>query len=319
MADNVPITSGSGINIAADDISSVLFQRVKLIHGADGTNDGDVASDNPLPVVVSSGTITSLPAITGSVTVVNDPIGVTGSVAAISIPAITGSVAVISQPAVTGSVAVVGDVTVDSITNAVTVTGSTAVVGDVTVDSVTGTVTVTGSVAAVTIPAITGSVSLVGTSAVTGSVTVIGVPETTITGSVAAISIPAITGSVNVVNSELTVTGSVEAINNLKTGRFSASTHVTDATTAVDVVAASGGAASYISSYLISAYTFSTVWLEDGSGNQLTAYHYLADNGGASYTAAEGEPIVTTITNTTIAIKSTAAGSVSCLIVGWQE
>lgn len=53
MADNVAITEGSGKNIAADDIGGVLHQRVKVTVGADGTNDGDVSSANPLPVSVS--------------------------------------------------------------------------------------------------------------------------------------------------------------------------------------------------------------------------------------------------------------------------
>ncbi len=51
MADNTTLNAGSGGDvIGADDISSVKYQRVKLIHGADGTNDGDVATTNPLPV-----------------------------------------------------------------------------------------------------------------------------------------------------------------------------------------------------------------------------------------------------------------------------
>ena len=51
MADNVPTNAGSGgATIAADDISSVLYQRLKLIFGADGTNEGDVSSTNGLPV-----------------------------------------------------------------------------------------------------------------------------------------------------------------------------------------------------------------------------------------------------------------------------
>jgi len=51
MADNITLNTGSGgATVAADDISSVWFQRVKLVHGADGTNDGDVANTNPLPV-----------------------------------------------------------------------------------------------------------------------------------------------------------------------------------------------------------------------------------------------------------------------------
>lgn len=37
MADNVSITAGSGTSIAADDISSVLHQRVKISVGADGS------------------------------------------------------------------------------------------------------------------------------------------------------------------------------------------------------------------------------------------------------------------------------------------
>lgn len=51
MADNTTLNSGAGGDvIASDDISSVKYQRIKLIHGADGTNDGDVARTNPLPV-----------------------------------------------------------------------------------------------------------------------------------------------------------------------------------------------------------------------------------------------------------------------------
>jgi hypothetical protein len=51
MADNVAVTEGAGTAIGADEISSVKYQRVKLIHGADGVNAGDVATGNPLPVV----------------------------------------------------------------------------------------------------------------------------------------------------------------------------------------------------------------------------------------------------------------------------
>lgn len=52
MADNtqLPIPASTGDVIAADDIGGVKFQRVKMILGADGVNDGDVSSSNPLPV-----------------------------------------------------------------------------------------------------------------------------------------------------------------------------------------------------------------------------------------------------------------------------
>lgn len=48
MADN-PYTPGATLPVAADDIGSVQYQRIKLIHGADGANDGDVSTANPLP------------------------------------------------------------------------------------------------------------------------------------------------------------------------------------------------------------------------------------------------------------------------------
>lgn len=57
MADNTLLNAGTGgDNIATDDIGGVKFQRMKLIHGADGTNDGDVSRANPLPVVASFAT-----------------------------------------------------------------------------------------------------------------------------------------------------------------------------------------------------------------------------------------------------------------------
>ena len=52
MADNdwnLP-ASGAGVAPATDDIGGVRFQRIKLIHGVDGVNDGDVSSTNPLPI-----------------------------------------------------------------------------------------------------------------------------------------------------------------------------------------------------------------------------------------------------------------------------
>ena len=50
MADNFSTNAGSGgSTFASDDITSVQYPRIKLIHGADGTNDGDVSRANPIP------------------------------------------------------------------------------------------------------------------------------------------------------------------------------------------------------------------------------------------------------------------------------
>lgn len=56
MADNVSITEGSGKTVAADEISSVLYQRVKITYGDDGSAT-DVSATNALPV---TGTITAI-------------------------------------------------------------------------------------------------------------------------------------------------------------------------------------------------------------------------------------------------------------------
>lgn len=55
MADNYVITEGVGRTMAADDISGVLFPRIKIIYGADGVNDGDVSTANGFPVQIVKG------------------------------------------------------------------------------------------------------------------------------------------------------------------------------------------------------------------------------------------------------------------------
>ena len=61
MADNVTANAGSGgATFASDDISSIQYPRVKITLGADGVNDGDVSSSNPIPItgtVSVSGTV----------------------------------------------------------------------------------------------------------------------------------------------------------------------------------------------------------------------------------------------------------------------
>lgn len=54
MPDNVPITAGSGTNVATDDIGGVHYQRVKPAWGVDGVAV-DVSAAAPLPVDASTG------------------------------------------------------------------------------------------------------------------------------------------------------------------------------------------------------------------------------------------------------------------------
>lgn len=72
MADNTTLNTGTGGDvIASDDISSVKYQRVKMIHGADGTNDGDVSRSNPLPVTEAFSTRSDTFTVSGNGTTVD--------------------------------------------------------------------------------------------------------------------------------------------------------------------------------------------------------------------------------------------------------
>lgn len=57
MADGLEITPGTGATIAADDISGVLYQRVKIAAGVDGSAT-DVSDSAPLPVDDAGGSLT---------------------------------------------------------------------------------------------------------------------------------------------------------------------------------------------------------------------------------------------------------------------
>jgi len=59
MADNVPITAGAGTSIAADDISSVFYQRVKFSLGADGVAVDAVAGAGAVSTGVQRMTLAS--------------------------------------------------------------------------------------------------------------------------------------------------------------------------------------------------------------------------------------------------------------------
>lgn len=59
MADNVDITPGTGATVAADSIAGVLFQRVKVGLGADGTANDAVAGAGAVGTGVQRVTLAS--------------------------------------------------------------------------------------------------------------------------------------------------------------------------------------------------------------------------------------------------------------------
>lgn len=53
MADNITVTPGLGATVACDDVGGILWQRVKLGIGTDGSAT-DVSTSNPMPVITVS-------------------------------------------------------------------------------------------------------------------------------------------------------------------------------------------------------------------------------------------------------------------------
>lgn len=72
MADNTVLNTGSGGDTyASDDIGGIKFSRIKVVHGVDGTNDGDVSRTNALPVTPGASTRTDTSTGTGAGTAVD--------------------------------------------------------------------------------------------------------------------------------------------------------------------------------------------------------------------------------------------------------
>jgi hypothetical protein len=76
MADNVGYTPGSGATVAADEISGVLHQRVKISVGADGSAV-DASSANPLPVDVNGEMIEAIEALRMAINSLTRTVGLT--------------------------------------------------------------------------------------------------------------------------------------------------------------------------------------------------------------------------------------------------
>lgn len=99
MADNIPITPGSGRDVATDNIGGVDYQRIKVTWGTNGVA-GDAAAANPLPVQLRSPAGADLSAglpVTGTFWQATQPVsgtvGISGTVpvSAAALPLPTGA------------------------------------------------------------------------------------------------------------------------------------------------------------------------------------------------------------------------------------
>jgi len=203
MADNINVTPGAGSTVAADDIGGILHQRVKMVIGADGVNDGDISASNPMPVSLDSASLAALENISVTVTtsaeveVKNDsgnPIPVNGTVTAnagtnlntsllaldstvakdSSLTTIDNSVNTLLKPASTLSAVT----TVGGITNTVTVKADTPV-NQINAFKVDGSA-VTQPVSAITLPLPSGAATETTLSALNAKVSSVNTGAVTI-------------------------------------------------------------------------------------------------------------------------------------------
>jgi hypothetical protein len=74
MADNIGYTPGTGATIAADEIGGVLYQRVKMIHGADGIAH-QTSDSNPMPTAEGGELLEAIEALRFAVAALTKSIG----------------------------------------------------------------------------------------------------------------------------------------------------------------------------------------------------------------------------------------------------
>ena len=90
MADNTPITAGSGTaSVASDEISGIQYQRIKITDGRDGGTSSLIVSSDGMAHVSVMGVVN----ISGSVaaTITNTNTNVSGSVATVQTGTVTTS------------------------------------------------------------------------------------------------------------------------------------------------------------------------------------------------------------------------------------
>jgi hypothetical protein len=122
MSDNSTLPA-TGDVIATDDIGGVNYQRIKLIHGSDGVNDGDVSLNNPYPVTLTQGEVVeALEAMRMAVQSLSRSIGQ-------SMPDVAGRLRVVVD-AITGSLTLATITTVGTVTTVSTMTNQTQVGGN---------------------------------------------------------------------------------------------------------------------------------------------------------------------------------------------
>lgn len=316
MSNNLGYTIGAGANIAADDVSSVFYQRIKLADGTEDSstpiNSGNGVATNALRVTLASDStgIVALTTSTASIgklaansgvdigdvdvtSVPADPFGVnadaasaTGSIsaklrfiAATGIP-VTGTVTVSGTVAIGAGSAVIGHVIVDSGTVAATQSGTW------NITNVSGTVSLpTGAATAAKQPALgtagTASTDVITVQGIASMTKLLVTPDSVALPANQSVNVSQINGVTVLMGNGASGTGAQRVtIANDSTGVLATVSTVTTVTTLTGSGVASGATDSGNPHKIGGKYNSSPITLTDGQRGdiQLDSAGYLKVN-----------------------------------------
>ena len=290
MADNLNITSGSGLTISTDDAGGAHYQRIKLVDGTlDSTNPTGVVT-NPLIVSVSnSNSTTSVLNTISTISVLNTggSVSVLNTISTVSVLNTGGSVSVLNtfQPTTISVLNTGGVIEVLNTFQATTISVlNTFQATTISVLNTGGAVNVLNTINTVSVLNTGGTISVLNTGA-----------------------------SINILNTRISV--SLESINyttvwSYTTADNSAEKTVWDPTTNAKFV---------MTDIVVNAITAGTITVRDGTAGATIMIVDLADKGG--WVSNFSTPFTSSDTSTPLTIQSNIAGVTSFYVAvsGYEQ
>jgi len=294
MNEGVVGTGVQRVTIATDDDS---VAHLATIAGDTTSLDGKVTACNTGAVVVSSGTITAVTAISNALPAGTNAIGKLAANSGVDI----GDVDVLSIAAGDNNIGNVDIVTVPAPLSVVG-GGTEAAAMRVTIaNDSTGVITVDGTVTAelsatdnAVLDTIDTALDAINAKLVTGTVI----------------------GDVNLGATDNAVLDSIVTNTNRAaiTGYGQAKLDSADVTTAQVLVAAVADKKFYITSLILSVAAAGSYWIEDDDAAQITCKYTLAANGGLAISFPIDTPYKSTTVNKGLKVKGSVAGVIGCQI-----
>lgn len=288
MADNLNITSGSGVVVATDDVSNVHYQRIKLVDGnLESTNATGVAV-NPLIVAVSNSSAT--------VSVLNT----------LSIVSILNTSATISVLNTGGLVQVSGNISVLNTLSVISILNTSATISVLNTGGlvqVSGNISVLNTLSVVSVLNTVNAVSLLNTSgtiSVLNTLSIISVLNTSNT-----ISVLNTGGSVNVLNTRISV--SIDKISFTPVWKYSVLTSNNEVT----LWNPSTSYRFVLTDITINAVTAGTCTVREGVAGTTMMIVSLADGGG--WVSNLSTPYRASNTSTPLTVQASKTNQYICI------